>query len=170
MPAPFQSSFQTFATDFLPVTGILDASITGLTVLDPTENEETQLLEDDDPFDVKVDWTLTGAALCSLGGTWLVDLFINSIDGLHPGGRITPSPGPVPVPVVGCQTNYTTTFHILANTVLDGVYQLMVTINHSPQGATTPPPLSQQLTENVGFAQSAPIKVTKIVNEPGVPD
>jgi hypothetical protein len=86
------------------------------------------------------------------------------------GGRLTPSPGPVPVPVVGCVNKYTTTFNIPANKVKDGVYQLMVTINHSPQGATTPPPLSQQLTENVGFAQSVPIKVTKIVKETGTPD
>ena len=36
--APFQT-LQTYATDF-GIPGILDAAITGLTVLDPTENNE----------------------------------------------------------------------------------------------------------------------------------
>jgi hypothetical protein len=161
---PFQTSFQTFATDFLPTTGILDAKITGLTVQDPTENNEpTLLLEPDDPFLVQVDWQLSGAALCSLGGTWQVSLYIDDIDGIGPtkgqlGSTIT-------VPVVGCQTNYSVTFNIPANSVQDGVYQLVVTINHSPQGG----PLTS-LTENVGFAQSAPIKVTTTVAETGSPD
>jgi len=49
MAAPPFSSFQTFATDF-GITGILDATITDLTVQDPTENNEaTLLLEPDDP-------------------------------------------------------------------------------------------------------------------------
>jgi len=39
MPAPFQTAFQTYATDF-GIPGILDAVITGLTVMDPTENNE----------------------------------------------------------------------------------------------------------------------------------
>src|ERR1035438_1491174 len=82
--APFQTSFQTYATDF-GIQGILDAKITGLTVLDPTENNEpTLLLEEDDPYAVKVDWQVTGAGLCSFGGTWQVTLYINDIDGVGP--------------------------------------------------------------------------------------
>jgi len=161
---PFQTSFQTFATDFLPTTGILDASITGLTVLDPTENNEpTLLLEPDDPFLVKVDWQLSGAALCSLGGTWQVSLYIDDIDGVGPThGQLGST---IPVPVIGCQSNYTVTFSLPANSVQDGVYQLVVTINHSPQGGP-----ATSFTENVGFAQSSPIKVTTTVAESGTPD
>jgi len=161
---PFQTSFQTFATDFLPTTGILDASITGLTVLDPTENNEsTLLLEPDDPFLVQVDWQLSGAALCSLGGTWQVSLYINPIDGVGPThGQLGTT---IPDAVVGCQSSYSVTFSIPANSVGDGVYQLVVTINHSPQGGP-----ATSLTENVGFAQSAPIKVTTTVAESGSPD
>lgn len=68
-------------------------------------------------------------------------------------------------PVVGCKKNYTTTFTRPANSVKPGLYQFVVAINHSPQGATTPPPLDQQLTENVGFAQSSPVKFTLTVDE-----
>ena len=161
--APFQTSFQTYATDFA-IPGILDAKITGLTVLDPTENNEvTLLLEEDDPYAVKVDWQVTGAGLCSFGGTWQIALYINDIDGVGPThGQLGPI---VNIPVVGCQQNYTTTFTQPANSVQPGVYQFVVTINHSPQGATTPPPLGQQLTENVGYAQSSPVKFTPTVDE-----
>jgi hypothetical protein len=161
--APFQTSFQTYATDF-GIPGILDAAITGLTVLDPTENNEpTLLLEEDDPYAVKVDWQVTGAGLCSLGGTWQVALYINDIDGVGPThGQLGAT---VNIPVVGCKKDYTTTFTRAANSVQPGVYQFVVTINHSPQGATAPPPLSQQLTENVGYAQSSPVKFTPTVDE-----
>ena len=157
--APIQTSFQTYATDFLPTTGILDASITGLAVLDPTENNEpTLLLEPDDPFLVQVSWQLSGAGLCSLGGTWQVALYIDDIDGVGPtAGQLGST---ILVPVVGCQSNYSVTFSIPANSVADGVYQLVVTINHSPQGGP-----ATSLTENVGFAESPPIKFTTTVAE-----
>jgi hypothetical protein len=67
--------------------------------------------------------------------------------------------------VVGCQQKYSVTFTQPANSVQAGLYQFVVSINHSPQGATTPPPLDQQLTENVGFAQSSPVKFTPTVDE-----
>jgi hypothetical protein len=157
MSQPFQASFQTYATDTGP--GILDAVITALTVLDPTENNEpTLLLEEDDAYAVEIDWQVTGTGLCSFGGTWQVALFIKDVDG-QPGatnGQLAATT----IPVVGCQTAYTTTFSQPANSVQPGVYQFVVTINHSPQGG----PLTS-LTENVGFAQSSPIKVTVTVAE-----
>ena len=163
MAQPFQTSFQTYATDF-GIPGILDGTITGLTVLDPTENNEaTLLLEEDDPYAVKVNWQVTGAGLCSLGGTWQVTLYIDDIDGV--GTTHGQLGATVNIPVVGCQQNYTTTFTQPGNSVSLGVYQFVVTINHSPQGATTPPPLDQQLTENVGYAQSSPVKFTPTVKE-----
>ena len=50
---PLESaSLQTPVTDF-SVAGILDGRVTGMDVLDPTENnEKTSLLEVDDEFDV----------------------------------------------------------------------------------------------------------------------
>ena len=164
MTAPFQTSFQTFATDS-GVAGILDAKITGFTVLDPTENNEaTLVVETDDPYHVKVDWQVTGAATCSLGGTWQVSLFINSVDG-QAGATHGQRGTTAFIPVVGCQQNYSHTFSELANSVQPGLYQFVASINHSPQGATAPPPLSLQLTENAGFAQSSPVKFTPIVRE-----
>lgn len=164
MTAPFQTSFQTFATDF-GVSGILDAKITGFTVLDPTEkNEPVLVVETDDPYLVKVDWQVTGAATCSLGGTWQVSLYINSVDG-QTGATHGQLGSTAMIPVVGCQQKYSHTFSELANSVQAGLYQFVVSINHSPQGATTPPPLDLQLTENAGFAQSSPVKFTPIVKE-----
>ena len=65
-------SLQTPVTDF-NVPGILDGQVTGMDVLDPTENnEKTLLLEVDDEFDVQVCWELTGAATPVVGGSWVV--------------------------------------------------------------------------------------------------
>jgi hypothetical protein len=157
MSAPFQTSFQTYGTDTGP--GILDAQITGLTVLDPTENEATLLLEEDDPFAVQVDWVLSGTGLCSLGGTWQVSLYIKDVDG-QPGATSGQLGATVNIAVNGCQPNYSTTFNQPGNTVQPGVYQFIVAINHSPQNG----PLTS-LTENVGFAQSSPVKFTVTVAE-----
>jgi hypothetical protein len=64
------SALQTPATDF-GVPGILDGQVTGMDVLDPTENNErTSLLETDDEFDVVLSWQLTGACRGGLGYEW----------------------------------------------------------------------------------------------------
>ena len=158
MTLPFQSSFQTFATD-IPFPNILDAKFTDLTVVDTNENEATLLLEVDEPFDVTVGWQLSGTALCSIGGTWQVALFIDDIDGV---GTTAGALGtPAQIPVNGCQADYNTTFSIPANSVTTGVYQLVVTINHTPENDPNP----NDLTENVGFAQSQPVKFTPVVKE-----
>lgn len=158
MTNPIQSSFQTFATD-IPFPNILDAKFTDLTVRDTIENEPTLLLEVNEPFDVEVGWSLSGTALCSIGGTWWVALYIDDIDGI---GTTSGQLGATAqIPVNGCQANYSTTFSIPANSVTAGVYQLVVTINHTPENDTNP----NDLTENVGFAQSQPIKFTPVVKE-----
>ena len=79
---PLQSgSLQTPVTDF-DFPGILDGQVTGMDVLDPTENnEKTTLLEVDDEFDVQVGWELTGAATPVVGGYWVVSLYSNNMDG-----------------------------------------------------------------------------------------
>lgn len=158
MSLPIQSSFQTFATD-IPFPNILDAKFTDLTVRDTTENEPTLLLEVNEPFDVEVGWSLSGTALCSIGGTWWVAVFIDDIDGV---GTTSGQLGATAqIPVNGCQADYSTTFSVPANSVTAGVYQLAVTINHTPQNDPNP----NDLTENVGFAQSQPIKFTPVVKE-----
>jgi hypothetical protein len=75
------SALQTPATDF-GVTGILDGQVTGMDVLDPTENEKISLLETDDEFDVVLSWQLTGAATPVVGGSWIVTLYSDDMDGV----------------------------------------------------------------------------------------
>ncbi len=158
MPQPFQSSFQTFATD-IPFPNILDAKFTDLTVLDTTENEATLLLEVDEPFAVNVAWSLSGTALNTIGGTWFVALFIDDIDGV---GTTSGQLGTTAqVSVNGGQSDYSTAFSIGPNIVTPGVYQFVVTINHTPENDPNP----NDLTENVGFAQSQPVKFTAVVKE-----
>ena len=61
-------SLQTPVTDF-GVSDILDGDVTRNDVLDPTENNEnTNLLEVDDEFDVLLAWDLTGTATPVVGG------------------------------------------------------------------------------------------------------
>ena len=147
------ASFQTPADDI--GAGILDGVITGLITLDPTENDEpTVLMETDDPFSLKVDWQLSGPLVWVTGGTWEVALYIDDIDGVgttH--GQLAAAT--IPVNVVSNPQPYSVRFDVPANSVTPGVYQLVVTINHSPQGG----PLGK-LTEMVGFAESTPVKFT----------
>lgn len=158
MGIPASSSFQTPATDTILPNDLL-GKVTRLDVQDPTENnEKTSLIEPDDPTDVVVDWTLEGPFLPTTGGNWEVALYIDDIDGQGPTSgqlgatQVVPvkaGPGSPPVP------QGPVTFHVPANGIGAGVYQLVVTINHRAQGF---PPGS--LTEMVGFAESTPIKVT----------
>src|SRR5215472_12928873 len=74
-------SLQTTVTD-TGVGNILDGQVTGLDVLDPTEqNEKTSLLEVDDEFDVVLSWELTGNSTPVVGGTWIVALYADDMDG-----------------------------------------------------------------------------------------
>jgi hypothetical protein len=151
------SSFQTPATD-VPFPGLLDGNVTLLDVQDPTENNEsTSLIEPDDPTNVVVDWTLSGVFTPVIGGNWEVTLYIDPIGAGTTGGQlgatqvvpVTAGVSPPPLhqgPV---------TFNVPANTITDGVYQFVVTINHRAQGFP-----AGSLTEMSGFAQSTPIKVT----------
>jgi len=82
-------SLQTTVTD-TGVPKILDGQVTGLDVLDPTENnEQTSLLEVDDEFDVVLSWELTGNSTPVVGGYWIVALYSDDMDGQ---GLMTGSP------------------------------------------------------------------------------
>lgn len=163
MPSALESSsFQTTATDS-GVSGILDATVTGLQVLDPTEgNEQTTLLEVDDEFDVLVTWQLTGTSTTTAGGFWLVSLYSDDIDGVGAmTGLLATSP---PIPIVGAPSplNFQYLFKIVPPTPQVGLYDLVVTINHSPTGNPA------QLSEMYGFAESTPINIRSIAVETAV--
>jgi len=54
---------------------------------------------------------------------------------------------------------YSFTFNVPGSSVTDGVYQLTLVINHSPDGNPN------NLTEMVGFAESGPVKFTTTIAE-----
>src|SRR6516165_3812308 len=99
---PIQSgSLQTPATDSLGSPNVvLDGKVTGMDVLDPTENDEkTSLLEVDDEFDVQLTWELDGAATTVVGGSWIVSLYSDDMDGV--GTMVGPIAGPDTIHIVG---------------------------------------------------------------------
>ena len=161
MPNQLQSgALQTPATDF-GAPAILDGKVTGLKVLDPTEHKErTSLLEVDDEFDVQITWELTGAATPVLGGSWVVTLYSDDMDGVGlMTGRIA---GPDTVAITGGvpPLKFEHTFQIRKPTPKVGLYQLTATINHSPTGNP------KRVTEMFGYAESTPIDITDVVVEP----
>jgi hypothetical protein len=154
-------SLQTPATDALgSPNAVLDGKVTGMDVLDPTENnEKTMLLEVDDEFDVLVTWELDGAATTVLGGTWIVSLYSNDMDGVGTmKGLIS---GPDIIPIVGNTSplSFHHTFHVSPPTPQVGLYKLTAVINHSPTGNP------RRLTEMFGFAESSPIDIRRITVE-----
>ena len=153
------SSFQTPVTDF-GVPGILDAQVTSIDVLDPTENNErTSLLEVDDEFDVQLTWQLTGAATPVVGGYWIVSLYSDDKDGV--GAMTGLIAGPATIPIVGgvSPLTFQYTFQVPPPTPQVGLYELTATINHSPTGNPA------QLSEMFGFAEATPINIRQTVVE-----
>ena len=150
-------SLQTPATDALgSPNAILDGKVTGMDVLDPTENDEkTSLLEVDDEFDVVLSWELDGAATTVVGGYWIVSLYSDDIDGV---GQMTGLiAGPDTIHIVGGVTplKFQHTFKVSPPKPKVGLYKLTATINHSPTGNP------KQLTEMFGFAESTPVQIVQ---------
>ena len=146
-------SLQTPVTDF-GVAGILDGQVTGMDVLDPTENnEKTSLLEQDDEFDVVLSWQLTGAATPVVGGYWVVKLYSANMDGQ---GTMTGLLGSATIPITGgaAPLAFQYRFKVIPPRPQPGVYTLTATINHSPTQSPA------EFDEMFGFAESTPIQIT----------
>jgi hypothetical protein len=153
------SSLQTPATDF-NIPGILDGQVTGMDVLDPTENnEKTSLLEKADEFDVQLSWQLSGAATPVVGGYWIVALYSDDMDGV--GAMTGLISGPASVPITGGAGSlaYQHTFKVAPPIPQEGLYKLTATISHSPTGDPA------KLSEMFGYAESTPVKITNTVVE-----
>jgi len=152
-------SLQTTVTD-TGVGNILDGHVTGLDVLDPTENnEKASLLEVDDEFDVVLSWKLTGNSTPVVGGSWIVALYSDDIDGQ---GQMTGLiAGPDIIPITGgvSPLTFKYKFHVSPPTPKLGLYQLIAVIKHSPTGDPA------KLSEMFGYAESTPIMITKTVVE-----
>jgi hypothetical protein len=143
------TSFQTQVTD-----DVLHGQVTAMDVLDPTEgNEETSLLEVDDEFDVRLSWELTGATTPVVGGTWIVSLYSDDMDGV--GAMTGLIAGPATIPIAGgtAPLKFQHTFKVPPPTPKEGVYKLTAIINHSPTGDPA------QLSEIFGFADATPIRI-----------
>jgi hypothetical protein len=157
---------QTTATDTGP--GFLDGSVTGLDVIDPTENppqgELTTLLEVDDEFDVRLSWELDGPGTTTVGGYWFVSLYSDDMDGLPTSTMTGLIAGPDPIQIVGGPSplKFEHVFKVLPPTPQAGLYQLVATINHSP----TQTPV--QFSEMYGFAESTPVNIQNIPMETAV--
>jgi len=154
-------TLQTPATDSLgSPNAVLDGKVTGMDVLDPTENnEKTVLLEVDDDFNVQLTWELDGAATTIVGGSWIVSLYSNDMDGV---GTMTGLiAGPDILPIVGAPSPlvFQHTFQVHTPTPKVGLYKLTATINHSPTGDPN------KLTEMFGFAESTPVDIRRTVVE-----
>jgi hypothetical protein len=152
-------SLQTTVTD-TGVGNILDGHVTGLDVLDPTENnEKTSLLEVDDEFDVVVSWQLTGNSTPVVGGSWIVALYSDDVDGQ---GQMTGLiAGPDIIPITGgvSPLTFEHKFQVSPPRPKVGLYQLIAVIKHSPTGDPA------KLSEMFGYAESTPIMITQTVVE-----
>jgi hypothetical protein len=157
---PLQSgSLQTPVTDF-GVTGILDGQVTAMDVLDPTEgNEHTSLLEVDDEFDVQLSWQLSGAATPIVGGTWIVSLYSDDMDGVGAMKGLISGPAAIPITGGAGTLTFQYTFKVAPPKPQEGLYKLTATISHSPTGDPA------KLSEMFGYAESTPVNITNTVVE-----
>ena len=128
-----QTAFETY--DPAHLTGQMS-----VTVLDPSDpGTPTNIIETDDAFAIRVNWTITGLAAPFLGGQWHVNAYLDDADGVAPssgllGGAVVPVG-----PSNGQQTrNYATTIKVAAGKVKAGLYDLTVAITYDNFG----PPLS----------------------------
>jgi hypothetical protein len=152
-------SLQTPVTDF-SVPGILDGTVTGMDVVDPTENnEKTALLEVDDEFDVQLSWQLTGAATPIVGGSWVVSLYSGNMDGVGAMQGLISGPAIVPITGAAGTLSFSHTFKVAPPVPQEGLYKLTATISHSPTGDPN------KLSEMFGFAESTPVEIRKTVVE-----
>ncbi len=154
-------ALQTPATDSLGSPNIvLDGKVTGMDVLDPTENnEKTTLLEVDDEFDVQVTWELDGAATTVVGGSWIVSLFSANMDGVGTMTGLIAGPDAIAITGAVSPLVFRHTFKVRPPRPKVGLYKLTATINHSPTGDPN------KLTEMFGFAESTPVDIRKTVVE-----
>jgi hypothetical protein len=152
-------SLQTTVTD-VGVSNILDGQVTGLDVLDPTEaNEKTSLLEVDDEFDVVLSWQLTGNSTPVVGGSWIVALYSDDMDGQGLMTGLIAGPDIVPITGGVSPLKFQHKFTVSPPKPQVGLYQLTAVITHSPVGDP------KKLSEMFGYAESTPIMIAKTTEE-----
>jgi hypothetical protein len=109
----------------------LDADVTAVAIIDPDGNPN-RVLDDQFPFDVTVDWTVSPPATAAvLDGEWTVNAYAES---MGPGPEVLI--GTSTVPATGVQA-YSATMNVPAGTLTadvppdsSGVYKLVIVITY----------------------------------------
>jgi len=161
------SALQTPSTDTASP-GNLVGTVDAMDVFDATEGappgEKTSLLELGDPFNVVLSWELNGVDTTIVGGYWLATLYSSAMDGQ--GQMVGPLASSGPIPIVGAPgpLPFSYTFNVAPGhagvPVSAGLYKLTATINHSPTGH------ANDVSEMFGYAESTPIQITQVVDDP----
>lgn len=120
-----QSQFETMGLQAAP-TG-LDADFVNVQVLD-AGFQPSNILERDEPFNLRVQWRTEGNISALLDGTYTVTVFAEGIGNIFEDTIA----GPTDVPAQGVDpSNYNVTLNVPANRIQnDGVYRLAVTITY----------------------------------------
>lgn len=122
---------------------------TELTLIDPVENRRSDVFKTDQPFDIRVDWEVSGPAARAkaTGGTWHLALHIYGVGGLETTQEQLAT-ADIPAMITSDPASFSHTFHVAANTVQPGTYRLIAGLTFSP--ADDP----NQSTEIVSFIES----------------
>ncbi len=101
-------------------------------VLDPSDpGTPVNIIETDDAFQIKVEWTLDGIVAPYVGGTWHVSAYIDDRDGLGSSGQIGATKNiPLGAFVPPLPRRFNTTIVVPAGTVKAGLYDLTVAITY----------------------------------------
>ena len=129
----YQSEFETFSPALLSGT-------VSLTVHDPSDpGTPVNIIETDDAFDIRVDWSISGLAAPFIGGEWHVNAYLDDRDGVALSSGLLKGAIVLVGPSNGQSVrNYNTTLSVAAGAVQPGLYDLTVAITYDNFG----PPLS----------------------------
>ncbi|MEZ4868367.1 MAG: hypothetical protein R3C14_43970 [Caldilineaceae bacterium] len=112
------------------LTGTIDTQVEDPAGINPPAN----IIQTDDPWDVKVDWSISGVAAPFLGGDWKVTVYVESI-GPGPEQQVgTTANVPLASVSPAFTRNYTTTVSVGAGTLPAGSYKLVTLLNYSNGG------------------------------------
>jgi hypothetical protein len=122
-----QTAFETVDVTLGHLFGKMD-----IEVLDPSDpGTPTNIIETDDAWKIKVNWTLDGIVAPFIGGTWHVSAYIDDRDGVGPSsGSLGTNLVPVGLFVPPLPRKYTTTIFVPAGKVKAGLYDLTVAITY----------------------------------------